>query len=102
MEAGLVVYPLPSDPRSPQVCMDEMPRQLLKDVRDPLPMEPGQVARIDDECEREGVGNGCLFGEPLQAKRWVSVTEQRTKADWAEPIRALVDGRYPDAERIRL
>ena len=82
--------------------MDEMPKQLLKDVRDPLPLGPGQVARIDYEYEREGVVNVFLFCEPLQGKRWVDVTERRTKADWAHQIQDLVDVRYPDAERIRL
>lgn len=102
MEDVFDVYTRPYDPRFPQVCMDEMPRQLLKDVRDSLPMEPGQVARIDYEYEREGVVNVFLFCEPLQGKRWVDVTEQRTKADWAHQIQDLVDVRYPDAERIRL
>lgn len=102
MEDVLEVYTLPYDPRFPQVCMDEMPKQLLKDVRDPLPLGPGQVARIDYEYEREGVVNVFLFCEPLQGKRWVDVTERRTKADWAHQIQDLVDVRYPDAERIRL
>ena len=102
MEDVLEVYTLPYDPRFPQVCMDEMPKQLLKDVRDPLPLGPGQVARIDYEYEREGVVNVFLFCEPLQARRWVDVTERRTKADWAHQIQDLVDVRYPDAERIRL
>jgi hypothetical protein len=102
MEDVLDVYVQPYDPCYPQVCMDEMPKQLLKDVRAPLPMEPGEVERIDHEYEREGVVNVFLFCEPLRAKRWVSVTERRTKADWAQQIRDLVDVRYPDAERIRL
>jgi DDE superfamily endonuclease len=102
MEDVLDVYTLPYDPRFPQVCMDEMPKQLLKDVRDPLPMEPGRVERVDHEYAREGVVNVFLFCEPLQARRWVAVTERRTKADWAQQIQDLVDVRYPAAERIRL
>ena len=102
MEDVLDVYTLPDNPRFPQVGMDEMPRQLLKDVRAPLPLEPGQVERIDYEYEREGVVNVFLFCEPLRGQRWVSITAQRTKADWAQQIKDLVDVRHPDAERIRL
>jgi DDE superfamily endonuclease len=48
------------------------------------------------------VVNVFLFCEPLRAQRWASLTEQRTKVDWAHQIRELVDVRYPDAERIVL
>jgi transposase len=87
--------------------MDETSKQLLRDTREPLPMEPGKPERQDYEYERGGVVNlfmFCepMFCEPLQAKRWVDVTERRTKVDWAEQIRELVDLRYPEAERIVL
>jgi DDE superfamily endonuclease len=89
-------------PRYPQVCMDEVSKQLLRDTRTPLPMEPGRVQRHDYEYERGGVVNVFLFCEPLQGRRWVDVTEQRTKTDWAHQIKELVDVRYPEAERIVL
>jgi transposase len=65
-------------------------------------MEPGQPERQDYEYERGGVVNVFLFCEPLQDRRWVDVTERRTKTDWAEKIKELVDERYPQAERIVL
>lgn len=102
MEDVLAVYTQPYDPRFPQVCMDELPVQLLKDTRTPLPSRPGAVERIDYEYEREGTANVFLFCEPLPGQRWTAVTEQRTKADWASQIQDLVDVRYPDAVRIRL
>jgi len=102
MEDVLAVYTLPYDPHVPQVCMDELPVQLLKDVRAPLPARPGAGERIDYEYEREGMANVFLFCEPLRGRRWTAVTDQRTKADWAHQIKDLVDGRYPDAVRIRL
>jgi transposase len=102
MEDVLEVYTRPYDPRYPQVCMDETSKQLLRDTREPLPMEPGRAERRDYEYERGGVVNLFLFCEPLQAKRWVDVTERRTKADWAQQVKDLVDGRYPEAERIVL
>ena len=82
--------------------MDEMPKQLLKDVRDPLPMKPGLIERVDYEYAREGVVNVFLFCEPLTGHRWVDLTAQRTKVDWAHQIKNLVDVRYPEAERIVL
>jgi DDE superfamily endonuclease len=102
MEDILDVYVQPDDPRFPLVCMDELPVQLLKDIRDPLPAGPGAVARTDYEYEREGVANLFLFCAPLPGRRWTCVTAQRTKADWAYQIQDLVDVRYPDAARIRL
>jgi DDE superfamily endonuclease len=82
--------------------MDEVSKQLLRDTRTPLPMEPGRVQRHDYEYERGGVVSVFLFCEPLQGRRWVDVTEQRTKTDWAHQIKELVDVRYPEAERIVL
>jgi len=65
-------------------------------------MEPGRVKRRDYEYERGGVVNLFMFLEPLMGRRWVDVTEQRTKVDWAHQIKELVDERYPEAECIVL
>jgi transposase len=102
MEDVLEVYTRPYDPLRPQICMDETSKQLLRDSQQPLPIEPGQPERQDYEYERGGVVNLFLFCEPLQGRRWVDVTEQRTKIDWAYQIKELVDKRYPQAERIVL
>jgi hypothetical protein len=102
MEDVLDVYTRPSDPSRPQVCMDEISTQLLRDTRPPLPVRPGHPAREDYEYERGGVVNVFLFCEPLGGQRWADVTARRTRVDWAHQIKALVDVRYPDAERIVL
>jgi hypothetical protein len=102
MEDVLEVYTRPYDPSRPQVCMDESSKQLLRDARQPLPMRPGKPERRDYEYERGGVVNLFLFCEPLEGRRWVDVTERRTKTDWAHQIKGLVDVRYPEAERIVL
>lgn len=62
-------------------------------------MEPGKPERRDYEYERGVVVNLFLFFEPLRGRRWVDVTERRTKTDWAGQIKELVDERYPQAER---
>ena len=102
MEDVLEVYTRPYDPRYPQVCMDETSKQLLRDARQALPVEPGQPERRDYEYERGGVANVFMFLEPLAGRRWVDITEQRTKRDWAHQLKELVDLRYPEAERIVL
>ena len=102
MEDVLEVYTRPYDRRYPQVYMDELSKQLLRDTRTPLPIEPGKPERRDYEYERGGVVNVFMFCEPLQGRRWVAVTERRTKVDWAHQIKELVDERYPQAERIVL
>lgn len=102
MEDVLDVYMRPYDARYPQVCMDEVSKQLLRDTRMPQAAVPGQVQRVDFEYAREGVVNLFLFCEPLRGQRWVRVTARRTKVDWAQQIKEMVDVRYPEAERIVL
>lgn len=102
MEDVLEVYTQPYDPKRPQICMDETSKQLLEDIQAPLPIKPGQVERIDYEYERNGTANLFMFVEPLTGKRWVKVTERRTRKDWAMAMRELSDELYPDAEVIVL
>jgi hypothetical protein len=102
MEDVLEVYTQPYDPRRPQICMDETSKQLLADIQEPLPTQPGQVKRIDYEYERNGTANLFIFVEPLTGKRTVKVTERRTRIDWAIAMRELSDDLYPDAEVIVL
>jgi len=102
MEEVLTVYTRPYDERRPQVCLDEMSRQLISETRVPVPMQPGQPACYDYEYERHGTCNLFVACEPLAGKRYLQVTERRTKADFARFIRDLVDVYYPLAEKIVL
>jgi transposase len=102
MEDVLDVYQRPYDPRFPQVCMDEGNKQLLGEVREPIPMTSDKPKREDNEYKREGVFD--IFGacEPLTGKYFFTVTESRTKEDWAYFMRDLIDVKYKDAEKIIL
>ncbi len=100
MEDVLEVYTQPYDPQRPQVCMDETNIQMLSEVRQPLPVQPGHVQRVDYEYEREGVADLFMFFEPLSGKRYVQVTEHRTRKEWAETMKTLADEIYPQAEKI--
>jgi transposase len=102
MEDVLEVYTRPYDERFPQVCFDEKSKQLVAEVREPLAASPGRPARYDYEYEREGTANLFIVSEPLAGWRHISVTERRTKIDWAHCIKELVDLHYPAAERIVL
>lgn len=102
MEDVLEVYKRPSDPTHPLVCMEESSKQLVKEVREPLPSEPRQPARYDSEYERNGVSTLFLFFDPLAGWRHLEVTEQRTALDWAYQVQHLIDVHYPKAQRITL
>ena len=102
MEDVLEVYQRPDDDAHPLIGMDESSKQLVKEVRAPLPGQPGEPEKYDFEYERNGVSNRFMFLEPLTGKRYGNVTEQRTAVDWAHQIKELVDIRYPHAERITL
>jgi len=100
MEDILEVYKRPYDANRPLICMDEMPKQLLSDTRDPLPICTGKPAREDYEYKREGVADVFMLFEPLAGKRQIEITDQRRRAEWADVMRKVSDELYPDAEKI--
>lgn len=102
MEDILELYCSAYNPKVPLICMDEQPRQLIKETRKSIPAKPGEPAREDYEYERNGTANIFLFTEPLAGKRYVEATERRTSVDWTYQIRELLDVHYPEVERIRL
>jgi hypothetical protein len=101
MEKVLDVYKRPYDPEFPVICMDESPRQLIDEVKTPIPAAPGRPARYDYEYKRHGVCNVFMANEPLAGKRMAKITERKTKQDWACFI-AEIAARYSDAQKITL
>ncbi len=102
MEDVLDLYAEPYDPKRPRVNFDEASKQLIGEVRPPLPAQPGHAARYDYEYKRNGTRNLFLFVEPQAGWRHVVVTEHRTMQDFAHQMKWLVDERYPEAEVIRV
>ena len=100
MEDILDIYARPHDPRRPQVCFDEHVVQLIAETRQPLPAQPGRPERFDYEYRRNGTRNLFLFFQPLKGWRHVRVTERRTRVDFAECMRFLVDELFPEAEKV--
>ncbi len=101
MEQVLDVYKRPYDPKYPVVCMDEMPRQLIGEIADPIPPAPGRMERHDYEYKRNGACDVFIANEPLGGWRMAKVIKQRTKIDWAE-FTAEIAAHYPDAMKITL
>ena len=102
MEDVLDVYQRPEDPKVPQVCVDETSRQLIGEVRAPLPTRRGQIAKQDAEYVRNGTVNLFMATEPLAGKRQVKVTDRRKRTDWALFIKELLTGPYSHAQKVVL
>ncbi len=101
MEKVLDVYKRPYNSDFPVVCMDESPRQLIKDTKTPIEAKPGQTAKYDYEYERCGVYNIFMANEPLIGNRIVKTTERKTKKDWGLFVKDIAE-KYKDAKKITL
>ncbi|SHH64493.1 DDE superfamily endonuclease [Bradyrhizobium erythrophlei] len=78
MEDVLDLYAEAPDPDRPVVCFDESPVQLIGEVRQPIPAEPGQLERYDCEYRRNGTVNLFVCVDVHRPWRKVKVTERRT------------------------
>ena len=102
MEDVLEVYHRQYRDNEVLVCLDETSKQQVKETRLGRPPRPGAAGSYDYEYERNGVSNLFMLFAPLEGWRRVEVTERRTRLDWAEVVRKLVDEDYADRERIVL
>ena len=102
MEDVLDLYAEAPDPARPLVCFDETPVQLIGEVRQPVPAQPGQRERYDYEYRRNGTANLFVTFDPHRGWRNVKVTDRRAAVDYAHCMRELVDVHYPDAACIRV
>lgn len=100
MEEVLDVYEQPYDPDKPVICFDEQPCQLIGDVLAPIPMKPGQVQRQDYHYQRNGTCVILMAFEPLAGKRIVEVKERKTKKDYAEFMKNLLEKHYRHTDGI--
>src|ERR1700724_2987369 len=102
MEDILDLYAEEPDPKRPLVCFDESPTQLIGEVRQPIPAEPGQRERYDCEYKRNGTANLFIFLDVHRPWRKVKVTNRRTAEAFAICMRELSDVHFPEADRIRV
>jgi len=76
--------------------------RLLADSRAPHPVTPGVPARADPEYIRGGVTHLFLVTKPLCGWRHVTVGPRRTRLEFAQCVKEVVDTHFPDADRIVL
>lgn len=102
MEDVLDLYAAEHAEEEPLICMDEASKQLLRDVHPPAAAAPGRPARQDYHYERCGVQALFMFFDPLRGRRRVSCRDSRTRLDWAEEVRRLLEEDYPLAKKVKL
>lgn len=98
----LDLYQEDYDPKYPVVCIDEKSKQLLEDIRKPIPMKPGRAAKYDYEYRRNGTRNIFVAVEPKAGRRIIQVTKTRKKSDFANFVADLVQKKYPNAIKVRI
>jgi len=102
MERVLDVYAAVHTEEEPLVCMDEAAKQMTADVEAADGLAPGRSAKEDYHYERCGVRSIFLFFDPFRGWRRVSGRDSRTRVDWAEEVRRLLDEDYPEARKVKL
>ena len=102
MEDVLALYHRPYDAKRPVVCLDETFKQLIGEVREPLPMRQGESLRYDHVYVRNGVASLFMTFEPLAGWRHVTVTRQRRRVEFAQVVRELLEGRYKACDKLVL
>jgi hypothetical protein len=102
MEDVLDVYIAPHTAEEPLICMDEASKQLLRNEQPTQPLTAGKPVREDYHYERRGVQALFMFFDPMRGWRRVSCRDSRTRVDWAEEVRRLLDEDYPQARKVKL
>ena len=101
MEDVLAVYEKPLSVREPVVCIDEKPVVLHQEVRPPVALQPGRVARRDGEYRRCGTANVFCGVQPKAGRHFTKVTNDRSSPEFADYL-LDVAARYPEADTIHL
>ena len=102
MEDILDVYTRKYEEKRPLVCFDEVPKQLIGEVRVPISGSKGKITGYDTEYKRNGTCVVFMFSAPLKGWRRAEVTDKRTKTDFAHQIKKLVTVDFPDVKKIVL
>lgn len=98
----LNLYEEQYDPKFPVVCIDEKSKQLIEDIRKPIPMKPGSLSRVDYEYKRNGTRNIFVAVESRAGRRTITVTKTRKKGDFANFVRGLIENEYAQAIEVRI
>ena len=90
----------PMTQQFPESAWMRWARTWSKTSTPPEPAKPGQVAREDYTYEKEGRANLFIAYEPLSGKRYLKVTEHRTKKDWALFMQEVLEEHYPEVSKV--
>src|SRR5271166_4871167 len=101
MEDVLAVYEKPLSQQEPVVCVDEKPVTLHQDVRPPIAMKPGRVAKRDYEYKRCGTANVFCGVEPKAGRHFTRVTPTRSSPEFADYLLGIAAS-YPEADTLHL
>jgi hypothetical protein len=102
MEDVLDLYEQPYNPLCPVLCLDETPYQLIGEKLVPISMKPGQPQRYDSEYTRHGVVNLFMVFHPAVGWRHVYIRDHRTKEDFAQVIKDILDEQFPEAQSVKV
>lgn len=102
MYSLLRIYARPYNVKEPVVCVDEKSKQLLRQTRSPIPLQPGRCAKEDYEYKRAGTRNIFMAVEPKGGRRVVEVTSRRAKPDFVAFVKNLVENVYATAATVHL
>ena len=101
MEKVLDVYRRPYDAAVPVVCMDETPRQLIRETREPVAAAPGRTGarRLRVPTPRK---LQCVHGDRTPGRAAHDQGDgAQNKTDWAHFLNDIAE-RHPGAKRITL
>lgn len=102
MEVVLDLYSSVHCEDEPLINMDEASVQLQGHLYEAIAMQPGLDKKEDYHYTREGVQALFMFFDPNRGWRRVSNRDSRTRLDWAEEVRQLLDVDYPKARKVKL
>ena len=77
------------------------PKQLIAEVREPIPAEPGSPVRYDTEYKRKGVCDLMMMCEPKRGFRQVDITDRCTKIELAHCMKQMAN-LYSESTVIRV
>lgn len=90
------------DPEYPIICFDEKQKYFIEDLKTKIPMKPGSPEKYDYTYKVTGQANIFVAVDFKGGVRDISVTDRRTKKDFALYMKHLVDNVFPKAKKLRI
>ena len=98
MEDVLELYQQPASPTRARLCFDERPGQLLDEMIQALPMQPGKAAKEDNDGPVRPVHSARHGGRPvsLRSRQWSTLYPDSPSAHQSRlrSVHALLGNSY--------